>query len=115
MDLCGEAVTHKVFGTGKVVGFVNNYVTVLFDDNKEVKEFVYPSAFGAFLNIENDSILYQIGVDKELIAQEIDKKKRINEVIHNLVLPIKSKKANAKSNKVVKAKSSDGVHGNTTQ
>ena len=35
MELYGEVVKHKVFGRGQIVEFANNYVTVLFDENKK--------------------------------------------------------------------------------
>ncbi|WP_461205321.1 hypothetical protein [Clostridium sp. DL1XJH146] len=79
MELCGERVKHKVFGTGIIIAFANNRVKVLFDDSNEEKEFLYPSVFGRFLKIENKSILSEIQKDKNIIAEEEAEKRRIKE------------------------------------
>lgn len=81
MELYGEVVKHKVFGRGQIVEFANNYVTVLFDENKSEKKFTYPTAFELFLELENKSFLKQIEEDKNVIAQKEAESKRINEEI----------------------------------
>lgn len=45
VEMYGEVVKHKVFGRGQIVEFANNYVTVLFDENKAEKKFTYPTDF----------------------------------------------------------------------
>lgn len=107
MDLCGEAVVHKTFGVGKIVDFKNNYITVLFEENKTERVFVYPSAFGAFLEIENKELLEQIKTDKDLIDQELAKNQRINEELKKFSAPIAPAKTKAKSKKAAAIKSSD--------
>ena len=79
MELCGEVVTHKIFGRGLIVKFTNNHVTVLFDESKAEKRFIYPSAFGAFLELENKSFLGQIEEDKSAIALKEAEIKKANE------------------------------------
>lgn len=69
---------HKVFGIGQIVEFENNYVTVLFNGWKEEKKFIYPSAFGSFLELEDKSFLKQIEEDKNEIIQKEAEIKRIN-------------------------------------
>ena len=71
MDLCGEFVTHKVFGRGRIIGLENDCVTVLFLELNENKKFIYPSAFGRFLNLENDQLIKQIQSYKNGLAQSI--------------------------------------------
>ena len=46
MNLCGEYVTHKVFGRGKISEQENDCVTVLFSETHGKKRFIYPSASG---------------------------------------------------------------------
>lgn len=77
MELYGEVVKHKVFGKGQIVEFANNYVTVLFDENKAEKKFTYPAAFESFLKLENKSFLKPIEEDKIVIAQKEAEIKRI--------------------------------------
>jgi len=79
VELDGELVKHKVFGIGQIVEFENNYVTVLFDASKEEKKFIYPSAFGSFLESENKLFLKQIEEDKNVIIRMEAESKRINE------------------------------------
>jgi hypothetical protein len=105
MDLRGEAVVHKSFGKGHIVKFANNYLTVLFDDIKETKMFVYPSVFGEFLELENDSFQVQIEKDKEVAAQEMARNRRINEELKkHTMLYAPPAKAKAKPRKAAKAK-----------
>jgi hypothetical protein len=106
MDLCGEVVVHKTYGTGRIVDFTNNYITVQFSENNVERIFVYPSAFGAFLEIDNETCQNQIQIDKDLVAQELSKNQRINEELMKLAIPVSPKKASAKSKKLAAKKSS---------
>lgn len=99
MELCGERVKHKVFGTGIIIAFANNHVRVLFDDSNEEKEFLYPSVFGRFLKIENKSILNEIEKDKNIIAEEEAEKKRIREEQEKQELESNPKKSKKNSKK----------------
>ena len=91
MQINGEVVKHKVFGRGQIVEFADNYVTVLFDESKTEKKFAYPSAFGAFLEMENEFFLKQIEEDKNVIAKEEAENKRVNEELAKIATAIKSK------------------------
>jgi hypothetical protein len=107
MELCGEVVRHKVFGSGQITEFSNNYITVLFDEGKAEKKFIYPSAFGAFLELENTSFQDQIEVDKNEIARKLSESKRFAEELARVAIPIKSASVGSKRKKSVVAKSSD--------
>ncbi len=71
MDLCGEFVTHKVFGKGRITNADENCVTVDFSDIKETKRFVFPNAFGTFLTPVSQSIIKQIQDYKDEIASSL--------------------------------------------
>lgn len=71
MDLCGEFVTHKVFGKGQITSADENCVTVLFGELNETKRFVFPNAFGTFLTPVSQSISMQIQSYKEEIARSL--------------------------------------------
>lgn len=107
MELYGEVVKHKVFGRGQIVEFANNYVTVLFDENKAEKKFTYPTAFGSFLELENKSFLKQIEEDKNVIAQMEAESKRINEERAKVAITIKSKSDGVRQLKNTTVKTSD--------
>jgi hypothetical protein len=69
MNLCGEFVTHKVFGRGQISEQENDCLTVLFSETHEKKRFIYPSALGTFLIPENKVIVKQMKENDEEIAQ----------------------------------------------
>jgi hypothetical protein len=69
MNLCGEFVTHKVFGRGQISEQENDCLTVLFSETHETKRFIYPSALGTFLIPENKVIVKQMKENDEEIAQ----------------------------------------------
>jgi hypothetical protein len=102
MDLCGEAVVHKTFGAGHIIAFADNYVTVLFNEHKIAKMFIYPSAFGEFLELKNDSFQSQIEVDKNWLAQELAKNQRIDAELMKITAPMTTGKIKAKPRKVVR-------------
>jgi predicted RNA-binding protein len=54
-------------------------IRLLFDASKEEKKFIYPSAFGSFLESENKFFLKQIEEDKNVIIWREAESKRINE------------------------------------
>ncbi len=76
MGLRGGTVKHKMFGKGKILECASNRVTILFG-GKTKKKFLYPSAFGRFLEIEDKSFLKQIEEDKNVFAQEKAKEKQL--------------------------------------
>ncbi len=53
MDISGKYITHTTFGRGKIVSLKKGIVTILFEESKTKKRFVYPSAFGIFLTLED--------------------------------------------------------------
>lgn len=57
INLTGEYITHKVFGRGQVVEHGEDFVTVLFAKAEEKKKFIYPSAIGTFLALEDAKTL----------------------------------------------------------
>lgn len=97
MNLCGETVMHKLFGSGKIVGFADNYVTVLFDNGNAEREFVYPSAFGEFLVLDNSEYEDQIRIDKGLAAQKLAGSRRVSEAPRQIIKPLEPKKAKPKA------------------
>ena len=68
MNLCGEYVTHKVFGRGQISEQESDCVTVLFCETNEKKRFIYPSALGTFLVPENIIIVKQMKDNADEIA-----------------------------------------------
>ncbi len=76
MDLCGEFVTHKVFGRGRIIGLENSRVTVRFLELNENKKFIYPSAFGRFLNLENEQLVKQIQSYKMRLPKVLQMRKK---------------------------------------
>jgi len=100
-------VQHKSFGRGQIVEFTNNYATVLFENSKEEKKFGYPSAFGAFLELENKSFFKQIEEDKNEIIEKEAEDKKIKQDLANLEITIKSKGIGARRIKNRISKASD--------
>jgi len=107
VELCYEVVNHKVFGRGKIVDFENNYITVLFDESKTEKKFTYPSAFGAFLELENKSFLKEIQEDKDEIDKMEAEKQKIKEEEAKVMLNMKFKENGVRRLKNSPSKSSD--------
>nr|WP_205606391.1 hypothetical protein [Clostridium butyricum] len=103
----GKVVKHKVFGRGQIVEFANNYVTVLFDENKAEKKFTYPAAFGSFLELENKSFLKQIEEDKNVIAQKEAESKRINEERAKAAIATRTQDGRVRNTNSTTVKSSD--------
>lgn len=99
MNLCGEFITHKAFGKGKIVDFENSCVTVVFQDTNEEKKFVYPDAFGKFLVLENKKLATQVENCQNEIAQSIADAQKEYEVKRTL-----EKQEKAKSVKKTKYK-----------
>ncbi|TCP96168.1 hypothetical protein [Serpentinicella alkaliphila] len=106
MNLCGEIVIHKAFGKGKIVKCEQNYVVILFDETMEEKKFVYPAAFGQFLQLENTALLKDIEEEKIKIVQKEAENKKATEERANVM---KSKKnlGNSGNAKVYTTKSTD--------
>lgn len=95
MQLCGEIVKHKAFGKGKIVAHENNYVTILFDVGHAEKKFVYPTAFGSFLELESNSFVKQIEADQSVIAQIEAEKQQMKEDRVKLAIALKAEEDEA--------------------
>jgi hypothetical protein len=107
MDLCGEFLTHKVFGRGKILGIENGCVTVLFLESNERKKFIYPNAFGRFLVLENEKLVKQLQDYENEIAHSIAAAQRESEANRSFekiqkVNTAKKPPRKSKQNKVAK-------------
>ena len=78
MVLNGEKVTHSSFGNGVIVDYKNDHITVLFEKSNSKKTFNYPFAFGAFLELDDKSMMKQIEEDKITINQRKEEEKQVN-------------------------------------
>jgi hypothetical protein len=106
MELYGEKVKHKTFGRGQIIEFKDNYVKVLFEVSNAEKDFIYPSAFGGFLEIENKSLLGQIEEALSTFTQKEAEDKISNEERIQTEADIKAKE-NKRSSKSTSKKVSD--------
>jgi hypothetical protein len=70
MDLCGEFVTHKVFGRGKISEQENDSLTVVFSSKFGKKRFIYPAALGTFLILENAMLVMQLKEHNDEISRQ---------------------------------------------
>lgn len=70
MDLLNEEITHKSFGEGAIIEQDDSFITIDFDE-KGVKEFVYPDAFGQFITLKNPNAAETLKED----ILEIEKEK----------------------------------------
>jgi hypothetical protein len=107
MDLCGKIVKHKTFGRGKILEFANNYIKVIFDETKTERKFIYPSAFGTFLELEDNSLLSQIDEDKRTVLLKEAEDKRVKEEIAKTAQEIRIKDKDAGRTKSITAKTSE--------
>ncbi|WP_425448527.1 hypothetical protein [Dethiothermospora halolimnae] len=94
MKLCGKIVKHEAYGRGKITDFDDEYITVVFDESEEEKKFVYPSAFGTFLKLEDESLVEEIKDDKKVLAEEKAEEKRVQH--ERIMAKIESKKTKKK-------------------
>lgn len=70
MNLLGLKVKHKSFGIGEIVEYKDNYITISFPC--KTAKFVYPNAFGTFVQAVDNHI-------QELILSEIEQAKKFDE------------------------------------
>jgi hypothetical protein len=76
MNIVGQAVNHKKFGTGTVLNLENNCIVVSFSVGE--KSFQFPSAFGSFLIAEDKELSAYIEIlriEKEQLEAEAEAKK----------------------------------------
>lgn len=107
MELRGETVNHKFFGRGQIIGFENNYVTVLFEGNKAERKFTYPTVFNVFLELDNKVLLKEIEKDITLYVQKEADNKRIIEEQEKSAIITRTKSDKVKHLKNTSAKISD--------
>ena len=79
MDLIDKRVTHKSFGEGNIVDQDDSFITISFKTVN--KKFIYPDAFGEFLQLEDRTAAKSLRkvITKIEAAQEIEDKKKEEE------------------------------------
>lgn len=75
INLCGEFITHKVFGRGQISENQDGVITVLFE-TKEVKKFIFPSAMEQFLTLESSAAAKEYKTYADGLASEINLAKK---------------------------------------
>ncbi len=60
--MIGKEVLHNKYGTGRITGLKNFYITVQFG-NAELKKFRYPDAFEGFLITNDKELQEQVQID----------------------------------------------------
>lgn len=78
MNLLGQAVKHKMFGTGVITDLCENKITVCFAENQKL--FLFPDAIPCYLTMKNTSIqkkIESINEERERVINE--KKQKIEE------------------------------------
>lgn len=78
MNLLGQAVKHKMFGTGVITDLCENKITVCFAENQKL--FLFPDAIPRYLTLKNTSIqkkIESINEERERVINE--KKQKIEE------------------------------------
>jgi hypothetical protein len=111
LKLIGERVKHKTFGNGEIIEFDNKHVVVSFPNAPDKKKFVYPMAFGTFLELENALLLKQIEEATLAIllkheAERIREKQERNQQ-EEMIKMIKLKDHNLKQPKTKQIKASE--------
>lgn len=76
INLCGEFITHKVFGRGQITEHQDGIVTVQFCDTKEMKKFIFPSAIEKYLMLENAATAKEYKIYSDGIAGEKETAKK---------------------------------------
>lgn len=71
MNLINKEITHKVFGEGNVIEQDASFITVDFDDG--ARKFVYPDAFGQFIQLNNEEAAEKL--DEIIAIQEKEEAK----------------------------------------
>ncbi|MGL4337836.1 MAG: hypothetical protein ACRCST_13165 [Turicibacter sp.] len=108
MELYGAGVVHKAFGKGKITEVSDNYVKVFFDTLDTEKKFSYPTAFGMFLELEDEEFTTIIDEDKKQIElEELELKKIRDEQLQQAEL-LKQKQAALSSLKKTTSKKTIG-------
>lgn len=76
MDLVGKEIIHEVFGEGKIIEDIDNYLTIQFEIGE--KNFVFPDAFRSFLKFKNkeDTKLLLPNIKDKLKVKQENKKER---------------------------------------
>ncbi len=77
MELVGELVEHKTFGTGKIVEFNDTFIVVKFEDGA-LKDFVFPDAFDLYLKLNDRTLSEQIE-EKLIVYRKKEAEKELKE------------------------------------
>lgn len=108
MDLINVKVIHKVYGTGKIITVLQQYVTVDFDSGCENKTFIQPGCFGKYLFFADKSKETEFEKEKldKAMQIEIEEKKRRELIQKNIELQksIKEQKEKERVCQIQKAK-----------
>lgn len=113
--MINQKITHTTFGAGTVLSINDNYIKVLFDNNKYgEKIFVYPNAFESFMCFDNNTLQEKTCEELRIMHEKADtekaavdaehKKKQQMENIRVMLELEKKKKPKAKAETKLKAK-----------
>lgn len=78
MNLVGESVKHKSFGSGKIIDFKEQRIVIQFDASSEVKKFNYPEAIGSYLELDNAKLYNQVLENQIIFALKDAEYKRLH-------------------------------------
>lgn len=102
MEYVGELVAHKIFGTGTIVEFNDTFIVVKFEDDSK-KDFVFPDAFDAYLQLKNQELSKKVD-EKLIVYRQKEAEKKAKELEHKLeayrLRVLKSELENSKKNKI---------------
>lgn len=82
MNLQGKRVRHKKYNLGTIVKHSGSYVTIKFDEEEKEKKFSYPSDFGTFLELLDESIVDEVSKDiekEQFLKEQRDAEKQAKE------------------------------------
>lgn len=72
MNVIREEVRHSIFGTGKVIEQNETMVIVKFGKSHGLKQFLYPSAFGTFLQLSNTDVQEKIDIKIKQMSEQAE-------------------------------------------
>ena len=79
MNIENEQVNHIKFGSGVITGVEEYKILVQFQDNLEIKAFLYPEAFENFLEAVNsevqNSILEKLHIKQDQLREQLELKR----------------------------------------
>lgn len=102
MEYVGELVAHKKFGMGTIVEFNDTFIVVKFENNSQ-KDFVFPDAFDAYLQLKNQELSKKVD-EKLIVYRQKEAEKKAKELEHKLeayrLRVLKSELENLKKGKI---------------